>query len=518
VIRALQAPMTRVERIGLVAGLVLAAALMWPLRNHVTDDTFIHLQYARHLAEGDGLVFNRGERVYGCTSPMWVTLIADGMGLGLDGLHAARGLGMLATLASVALFLQLMRRTLESRAVRAIATVAWAGHAWMLRWSTSGMETAFAVALTLAGFVAFTEGRQWGSRPVRTGALWGLACLARPELLLLVVLWAVALIIDAQNREGIRRMVFGILPPAAIYGMWLAFARFYFGTFWPQTLSTRSVGEEDLSTQLELAWRQVRVIGASDGILLAVLVAGLVFARRRAWPAKMSSVALLPWMWIVMLPAFYVARGVPPSSRYLLLMMPVAAWLAWQVAERWWRGGGVEATPSGLRRVATMGAFVGALVLVQNLVVYRSVVVPQVRSFTRGLQQSLIPWGRWFARHTPANALIATPEIGAIGYFSHRSVLDLSGLVTPEMVPKLEREELEDAVAHFRFAEFARPDFIVDREARAWDLERRSPHAARLIPLGTATVPDLGIARRGSVVYSFYRVDWSGFDASRPSP
>jgi hypothetical protein len=86
------------------------------------------------------------------------------------------------------------------------------------------------------------------------------------------------------------------------------------------------------------------------------------------------------------------------------------------------------------------------------------------------------------------------------------------------MVPKLEREELEEAVAHFRFAEFARPDFIVDREARAWDLERRSPHAARLIPLGTATVPDLGIARRGPVVYSFYRVDWSGFDASRPSP
>ena len=77
-ILTLNGPMTRVERFGLAVGLALAALLMWPVREYVTDDTYIHLQYATHLAHGQGLVFNVGERVYGCTSPLWVTLIADG--------------------------------------------------------------------------------------------------------------------------------------------------------------------------------------------------------------------------------------------------------------------------------------------------------------------------------------------------------------------------------------------------------------------------------------------------------
>lgn len=512
-IRAFQAPMTRIERIGLVVGLLLALALTWPLRGYLTDDTFIHLQFARHLADGEGIVFNRGERVYGCTSPLWVALIADGMGFGLDGLLVARALGVLATLASVAFFLQLTRRTLQRPELRALATVAWAGHAWMLRWSTSGMETPLAVALTLAGFVAFTEGKQWGARPVRTGALWGLACLARPELVLLVVLWCVAIIIDAQNREGIRRMVFGIIPPVAIYGSWLAFAKLYFGTFWPLTLSAKTAGTDNLPAQLEAVQRQVRIIGATDGVLLVVLVLSLLIARRRAWPAKLSGQALLPWMWVVMLPALYAARGVHPLSRYLLVILPVLGWLAWRTAEIAMTS---ESQTRPGRHVVVLGVLVAALVLGENLAVYRTAVVPQVRSFTRGIEQSLIPWGRWFGSHTPLDAVIATPDIGAIGYFSQRTVLDLSGLVTSPMITVLQQEQMEDAVAHFRFASFARPEYLVDRADRAWDLKRRSVYGACLAPLGTATVPNLGIQRPGTVVYSFYRIDWNAFDRAHP--
>src|SRR4030095_5326403 len=105
---------TKWEAPALVIGMILAAALMGPVRGYLTDDTFIHLQYAKHLAEGRGLVFNAGERVYGCTSPLWVALIADGIALGLDGLAVARALGFTATLISIALFLQLLRRTVRS--------------------------------------------------------------------------------------------------------------------------------------------------------------------------------------------------------------------------------------------------------------------------------------------------------------------------------------------------------------------------------------------------------------------
>jgi hypothetical protein len=506
-------PITTIEKVGLAAGLLLALALMVPLRDYITDDTFIHLRYAQHLARGEGLVFNPGERIYGCTSPLWVSLLADGMALGFDGLLVAKLLGALATLSSVVLFLQLMRRNLRNPTLRALATVTWAGHAWMLRWSVSGMETALGVVLVLAGFVAFTEGEQWGARPVRTGALWALAALCRPEAVFLLALWGIFLIADTENRQGLRRLVFGSLPPLVIYGGWLLFSRLYFGTFWPQTLSAKAAGSYLEGFPLANLVRQLEIIASTDGVFAAILVASLVAGGRRMWPERWIAQRMLPWVWLVAVPALYVARGVPVISRYLLPLMPILAWLAWRAAERWWR---FEPADARLRRrAALLGAIVAVVVLGQNLAVYATDVLPHVRSFSAGMRASLVPWGRWFRAHSAAGATIATPDIGAIGYFSDRRVLDLAGLVTPEMVPLLERETPERAIADLEFASFSRPEFVVDRGDSVNDLRRRSRYGACLTPLGSASIEGLGIARPGEAIYTFYRVNWAVFDSLR---
>ena len=509
-------PLTRLERGALALGMLLAVGLMWPLRGYLTDDTFIHLQYARHLSLGHGLVFNPGERVYGCTSPLWATLIADGMALHLDGLKVARALGLVSTLASIGLFLQLMRRTIGTPGIRAAATLAWAANAWMLRWSLSGMETPLAVALILAGFVAFTEWQQWGSRPVRTGALWALAALTRPEAVLLLMLWGLFLLVDTENRAGLRRLVFGALPPIVIYGSWLLFARLYFGTFWPVTLEAKAAGGEGFAYHAANLWRQIRIVGATDGALAALLVASLLFGGRRLWPRSMMAQRLVPWAWLLGVPALYVARGVPVLSRYLLPLLPILAWLAWRAAERWWVG---DPEPQALNarraRAAVIAGALAVLVVTQNLIVYRTTVLPQVTSFTAGLERSLIHWGKWFADHSSQDAEIAAPDIGAIGYYSQRRVLDLAGLVTPRMIPLLEQSTPEDVVADLRFASFARPDYLIDRAPEPYDLLRRSPYASCFVTLGHADVPNLGIARPGQVTYSIYRIDWSPYDSLR---
>jgi hypothetical protein len=42
---------------------------------------------------------------------------------------------------------------------------------------------------------------------------------------------------------------------------------------------------------------------------------------------------------------------------------------------------------------------------------------------------------RWINDHVPQDAIIATHDIGIIGYFTERQMVDLAGLVTPEIVP-----------------------------------------------------------------------------------
>ena len=504
------APVTRFERACLALALALALVLLWPLRHYITDDTFIHLQYARRLAEGHGLVFNVGERVYGCTSPLWVALLAAGMTIGIPGLALARALGLAAALGSVLLFFRLTRLTLRTPEFCGLATLAWAGHAWMLRWALSGMETPLAVALTLAGFVSLSSGREV-ARNALTGTLWGLAALTRPEATFLLALWGVLLLADCGGKPA-PRWISGVAPPLVIYGGWLLFAKAYYGTPWPQTLAAKTAGATGLAYQVTNLWRQLKIVGATDGLLAMVLVAALLGGRKRVAGGKERlALSLLPWGWLAGVPVLYAARGVPVLSRYLLPLLPVLGWLAWRTAERAWVG--TNPDPARRRRATVFAGLLAAFVLAQNLVVYGTEVVPHVRSFSAGLERSLVLWGRWFGAHAPRDAAIATPDIGALGYYSGLRIVDLAGLVTPDMVPLLERESPEDVVSRLSFASFARPEFVVDRAPSANDLARRSPYARCLTPLGHASVPNLGIARPGEAVYTFYRVEWDCYDA-----
>src|SRR5262249_17759936 len=199
-------------------------------------------------------------------------------------------------------------------------------------------------------------------------------------------------------------------------------------------------------------------------------------------------------------------RGVPVLSRYLVPLLPVLAWLAWRLLDH-----ALAGVPA--RRAWVTGGLVAALALTQNIITIQRVVRPQVDSLSEGLRDGLERWGRWFAANSPVDAVIAAPDIGALGYFSQRRVVDLAGLLPPQTVPVLRELPPEEAVARFAFMRFSRPDYVVDRADTEWDLERRSRWAPALERLGTASLPNLGVARPTPVKYSFYHVKWAVVDS-----
>lgn len=58
--------------------------------------------------------------------------------------------------------------------------------------------------------------------------------------------------------------------------------------------------------------------------------------------------------------------------------------------------------------------------------------------------------GRWLRTHTAADARVAAVEIGILGYFADRHVVDLMGLVTPEAVEARRAGELGELVLRHR--------------------------------------------------------------------
>ncbi len=52
----------------------------------------------------------------------------------------------------------------------------------------------------------------------------------------------------------------------------------------------------------------------------------------------------------------------------------------------------------------------------------------------------MVTTARWLNTHTEPEALIAAHDIGAIGYFTRRPLIDLAGLITPEVIPFIRDE------------------------------------------------------------------------------
>ncbi|MFZ4580189.1 MAG: hypothetical protein ACOYOB_17530, partial [Myxococcota bacterium] len=108
------------------------------------DDQMISMRYGRNLAEGLGLVWNRGEYVEGYTNPLWTLVMAAVHALGASDAHAALWVKLINTgleLAVIGLALQLARqwRGVSSAALLLLA-VLLAVCSDLSYWAQNGFE------------------------------------------------------------------------------------------------------------------------------------------------------------------------------------------------------------------------------------------------------------------------------------------------------------------------------------------------------------------------------------------
>jgi hypothetical protein len=241
--------------------------------------------------------------------------------------------------------------------------------------------------------------------------------------------------------------------------------------------------------------------------LLAGLAAGAL--RRRAPGYYLSEsgnlreepAVLLMLLWVFALPVAYIVLDFQVLSRYLVPAVPpviVLGLTAWRklIAER--------AAGAGARRAAL--AVFTALAVAQSVLVYEIAVVPPTRSFSEALETTLADMGCWLDRNAPADALVAAPDIGAVGYYSHRRILDLGGLVTPEinrMRRAIDVERIIDEGMYLRFG----PDYFVDRHAVPERFAGRVIGGVSFAPVMKGEAPNLGIRKPEPVVYVLYRLE-----------
>jgi hypothetical protein len=56
------------------------------------------------------------------------------------------------------------------------------------------------------------------------------------------------------------------------------------------------------------------------------------------------------------------------------------------------------------------------------------------------IESKMVVTAKWAAQNIPPGALIAAHDIGALGFFDHHTIVDLAGLISPEVVPFIRDE------------------------------------------------------------------------------
>ena len=499
-----QEPVNRID-IAVIAGCIaLFAAASLPIAGSMTDDTFIHMQYARNLAETGELSFNRGDPSYGATSPLWVGMLALVYLAGGDLATWIRIFSWAAGALSIVILYFFVLKLDGRRLVAGAAAAVLACEAWLLRWSSTGMESSFSLlAVLVCLFAAVTATRSVG-RSALFGLLLFLAFLARPEAGLMVPAVFVSFLIAERSTPPGRR--FAWLPVfAVLMAAWLLAVRAHTGTFLPLTAGAKQGRPVFGMEMLTSALIPLKIIGATL-LLPAIAAVAFTFAgifRDRALLEGKNGLSrgglLLLLLWVFLLPAVYVIFDFHVLSRYLLPVFPAIIVVGFAGAGRLLRSSGLKTTRSVIVLLA-------AVTVIQSLTFYFTVVVRPTREFSKGLSEVLIPMGSWLAENSPEGAVVASPDIGAIGYFSRREVLDLGGLVTPEINDMRRKIDVERIIDEGLYLDLG-ADYLVDRHREPRRFDGAVIRGVRFTALREGVVSNLGIRKPDPVTYTLYRLD-----------
>jgi hypothetical protein len=425
----------RDDRSGLLDDLIVAGAACLPLAlfalrerslaggaGFPLDDSWIHLHFARNLAEGAGFSYNPGVPVAGSTAPLWTLLLALGVVAFGSSLATAKVLGVLASLTAT---IVVRRAAIAWGACRLGALGAAVGLGWTgaMAWGAlSGMEVTLAALLIAAALYAHARGREAWT------ALWAaLAAAARPEALILVPLLAAARPLTLR-----RTLVFAGIT-AAVLAPFVGFSLATVGRVVPATASAKVEGgllgwlagvREParvtwLSRPAEFFGRWIAWLFASDWLLpLGLLVALVMVWRRRGRALALPALALVIHPLAMALGAPYRDPGFQ-EGRYSIHLLPLAFV--------------VLAVALGARLTRSRIALI-----VVYLVLAAGALPPAATRYgwaVQNINAMQVHLGHWVDDHLPVRETIALNDIGAIAYFSRRPVIDLVGLVSPDVLP-----------------------------------------------------------------------------------
>lgn len=426
------------------------------------DDSWIHLQFARNLAGGRGLSFNPGHLVAGSTAPLWTALISLVFFLPGNPIFWIKLSGVLLFLAGGWITWRLGLELALPQSFALLGALLTVATSWMVWSALSGLEIPLFVVLSLLSIELHLKERREGDRPPLSLLLMALGALVRPEALLLMALALLdRLLLFVRTPEGdlewrkpesgawvlIVVGILAILLPMALFNWTVS------GSAFPTTFSAKSPGMARFLPEMRYLYTVLGIFFKVQPFMLLLAGSGVLVMASRLGGERDRG--LLPALWLVMLPLAYSMLNPPGGltlvgnlGRYFFPLFPVLNLMGVLGLQQ------ILTRLSGRVRVGEGSLSIRAVALLVLVLPTLASLVQGAGRYAQGVmnvQDSDVQAALWLQDRVDPRALLAVNDIGAIKYILPNRVVDLGGIISPEV-----RE-----LGYNRFLDHHRPDYLV---------------------------------------------------------
>ncbi|MCE9646810.1 MAG: hypothetical protein K8S20_12490 [Chloroflexi bacterium] len=415
----------------IIAGIYLSASRLTYGIGFPLDDSWIHQTYARNLALHGEWAFRPGIPSAGSTSPLWSALLAVGFLLKLSPYLWTYLLGMLSLFSLSVLMEWTVRKMVTSYRPHYPWVGIFFAVEWHLAWAAmSGMETLLHGLIVTTVLVLLMTN---SPRYLTLGLLTGLGVWVRPDGLTLLGPVLLVIVLNGQDaRSRVSSITRYLIGFGSLFVPYLLFNLAIGSTPMPNTFYAKQAEY--------VSWQGIPILNRIGQMLLQLLVgAGLALfpgvigwlvksVRQRMW----GSLAALVWcagylgLYITRLPVYQHGRYLMPAMPVFFLfgLLAFAEYDGGKGSQRYrWA---VQLTWRASLFMLTLAfIFLGARSYSQDVAV---------------IESEMVVTAKWAAANLPTEAVIAAHDIGALGYFDDHRLIDLAGLVSPDVIPFIRDE------------------------------------------------------------------------------
>jgi hypothetical protein len=439
-------------------GTALAARFIYVLnRDALIDDVYITFRYAQNILQGEGIVYNLGESVYGASSPLYTFLFAGIAALfSKDALSLlAPWIGSLSLIGCVVVLWRSLPLTLFARTVMAIGLLSYPRIFYA---SVGGMEECailFLMGLSIAAHLR--------RRPFWLGVICALLFMTKIDTLV----WVACIFLVESISE--KKFPWKVLLVALIVSLpWTLYGLAQYGSIIPHTVEAKRIAYVHPGGLKPLDAVLFTVPEAFTGsplvvLLYAVVVYGtLGIALYRSIKTKDLLFLLFPLYCL----GYTVLLFFSGTSLGLWERWTVPHWGMFLVTF-----GYVLSSTGSLARLH-LGSSLKHTVLITLLLLH---IGGLSASFIYPFRMSPDPKssrevGTWLRGHATPNQSVLLEPIGLIGYLSNLYVHDFIGLISPQ-VTQARKVVPSSNRWYFQYIRQWLPTFIVLREREVHENE-----------------------------------------------